>query len=254
MCFLKALCTNTALSATNALYILYNFSVPHKTFLQSVSFNTFPIIRVHPLSSTAHFQNFAQNNTPHVQNCCRICHSSPNKRPFQKWPNNHAFRRVILRCTICRNKNATHKKLVVHKSLVARKSKMGAKPCDLHGARCTCIWWTTRPLDHVNLNMLRVSISEIWAMLSYHRIQDGCQTVWPTWCLTHQCMGDHQTTWPCKFECAAGKCKRLMATVELPQNPRWPPNCTTYMAPNAPTCGGPPDHFTMQIWMHCGQA
>ncbi len=28
-----------------------------------------------------------------------------------------------------------------------------------------------------------------------------------------------------------------MANVELLQNPRWPPNCATYMAPDAPVHG-----------------
>ncbi len=63
----------------------------------------------------------------------------------------------------------------------------------------------------------------------------------------HLCVGDHQTTWPCKFECTVGKHEWVMANVELPQNPRWPPNHTTYMVPNAPACGGPPDHVNLNM-------
>ncbi len=33
--------------------------------------------------------------------------------------------------------------------------------------------------------------------------------------------------------------------VELPGNPRWPPNHATYIAPNALAHGGPPEHLTM---------
>ncbi len=67
-------------------------------------------------------------------------------------------------------------------------------------------------------------------------------------------MGDHQTTSPCKFECILGKYKWVMGFIELLQNPRWPPNHVTYIAPDTLACGWLPDHFTRQVWMHCGQA
>ncbi len=51
-----------------------------------------------------------------------------------------------------------------------------------------------------------------------------------------------------------GHTKLFMANIEPLRNPRWLPNCMTYMAPDAPACGGPPDHLTLRIWMHCGQA
>ncbi len=35
-----------------------------------------------------------------------------------------------------------------------------------------------------------------------------------------------------------------MGNVELLQNPRWLPNCVTYIEPDASTHGGPPDHHT----------
>ncbi len=50
------------------------------------------------------------------------------------------------------------------------------------------------PLDHANLNTLQASISELWLLLSYCRIQDSYQTMQLTWHLMHLCVGDHQTT------------------------------------------------------------
>ncbi len=137
---------------------------------------------------------------------------------------------------------------------VTTESMMATKPHNLHSTCHTCMWATTRSFDHVNFNALQVSMSELWATLSYHGIQDGHQTTQITWHLMHLCMGDHKTTSPCKFECAAGKHKWVMVNVELPQNSRWLPNHTTYMAPDTPACGGPPDHLTMWIWMCCRQA
>ena len=110
--------------------------------------------------------------------------------------------------------------------------KMDAKPHNLHGARHTYMWGTTRPLDHANLNMLQVSVSELWAMLSYHGIEDGCQTTQPAWHPTHLHVGDYQTTSPCEFECTVGE--QLNA-------PRWLPNHATYIVPVTLALG---DHQT----------
>ncbi len=35
--------------------------------------------------------------------------------------------------------------------------------------------------------------------------------------------------------------------VKLLGNPRWPPNGETYIVPDTLECGGPQDHFTMQV-------
>ena len=113
------------------------------------------------------------------------------------------------------NSTLTKKSAQDSPNCIFTKSKIAAKPHDLHTAWHTCMWGTTRLLHHATLTMLQASITKLWAMLSCQKIQDGCQTAWPTYCLTHLHVGDHKSTSPCKFEHCAGNYYWVMDHVKL---------------------------------------
>ncbi len=46
----------------------------------------------------------------------------------------------------------------------------------------------------------------------------------------------------------------LWAVLSFSENQRWLPNGATYTVPDTLVCGGPQNHFTMWVWMCCGQA
>ncbi len=90
---------------------------------------------------------------------CKWGHRSTNATYFGRpWLGPHH---------ICTNSTLTKKWAQHSPKCVFRKSKMPAILHDLHSLWQTCMWGTTRPLDHASLNILRASIAKLQPMLSW---------------------------------------------------------------------------------------